>query len=378
MTDASAPILLDAALRGIVVALLLLLAAVIARDRPRLAQSRVGTLFALGLVVQVIASTPAFEATAPRLWQAPLVGVSVGNGVLFWLFVLALFDDDFVLRRWHVAAWLAVFAVSTFNCATGWRDPSAFGRIAVGLQRSVPLVTAVLAATAAASTWRADLVEKRRRLRMFIVVAGSLYTVAMFAVRVASPQGRLSPASATLDAAVLLAMVAVVAYGMLRLAPSELFPRTVVGPAPDASRAVAPVPLNEPPAAADAATATAPADPAEERLAAALQRLMRDEHVYRGEGLTVAGLAARLGVPEYRLRRHVNQRLGFRNFNAYVNAFRLEEARSWLADPARRELPVLTIALEAGFQSIGPFNRAFKAATGLTPTEFRRENSADS
>jgi len=35
-------------------------------------------------------------------------------------------------------------------------------------------------------------------------------------------------------------------------------------------------------------------------------------------------------------------------------------------------VPVLTIAMDAGFQSIGPFNRAFKAATDSTPTEFRR------
>jgi AraC-like DNA-binding protein len=41
-------------------------------------------------------------------------------------------------------------------------------------------------------------------------------------------------------------------------------------------------------------------------------------------------------------------------------------------------MPVLTIALDAGFQSIGPFNRAFKAATGVTPTEFRRQALADS
>jgi len=49
-----------------------------------------------------------------------------------------------------------------------------------------------------------------------------------------------------------------------------------------------------------------------------------------------------------------------------------------VTDPARRELPVLTIALDSGFQSIGPFNRAVKAATGLTPTEFRKENLANS
>jgi AraC-like DNA-binding protein len=61
-----------------------------------------------------------------------------------------------------------------------------------------------------------------------------------------------------------------------------------------------------------------------------------------------------------------------------MNSFRLDEAKTALADPQRRALPVLTIALDAGFQSIGPFNRAFKDATGLTPTEYRRQNIADS
>ena len=102
------------------------------------------------------------------------------------------------------------------------------------------------------------------------------------------------------------------------------------------------------------------------------------DRAYRTEDLTVAGLATLLSVPEYRLRRLINQRLGHRNFNAYVNGYRLEEARVALADPARRDLPILTIALDAGFQSIGPFNRAFKAGTGLTPGEFRREKLADS
>jgi AraC-like DNA-binding protein len=34
-------------------------------------------------------------------------------------------------------------------------------------------------------------------------------------------------------------------------------------------------------------------------------------------------------------------------------------------------VPVLTIAMDAGFRWLGPFNRAFKADTALTPTEFR-------
>jgi AraC-like DNA-binding protein len=44
-----------------------------------------------------------------------------------------------------------------------------------------------------------------------------------------------------------------------------------------------------------------------------------------------------------------------------------------LADPAQEAVPILTIALDAGFQSLGPFNRAFKTQTGMTPSEFRRQ-----
>ena len=105
---------------------------------------------------------------------------------------------------------------------------------------------------------------------------------------------------------------------------------------------------------------------------------MAEGRAYRSEDLSLASLASRLAVPEYRLRRLINQRLGHRNFSANVNGWRLAEAQAALADPAQREMPVLSIALEAGLQSIGPFNRAFKTATGCTPSEFRRENLADS
>jgi AraC-like DNA-binding protein len=57
------------------------------------------------------------------------------------------------------------------------------------------------------------------------------------------------------------------------------------------------------------------------------------------------------------------------------NAWEAKAARS---DASQTDVPVLTIAMDAGFQSIGPFNRAFKADTGLTPTEFRRLTLAKS
>jgi AraC-like DNA-binding protein len=108
-----------------------------------------------------------------------------------------------------------------------------------------------------------------------------------------------------------------------------------------------------------------------------LERLMATERTYRQEGLTIGLMAVRLGMPEYRLRALINDGLGHRNFNAFLNRYRIDEAKAALADPGQVEVPVLTIALDAGFQSLTPFNRAFKADTGLTPTEFRRRAAAE-
>jgi AraC-like DNA-binding protein len=357
MADAGVLPLLDAALRGALLALLLLVGARLVRDRPAAVAARAGLALIAGIAVQTIASLPALEYGPVAAWKAPLVGISVGNSVLFWLFVRALFDDDFVLRRRHAATWLAVAGLGLLFYAVvvmpQQRVLAPFPLAVAIAMRWVPLVFAALALLAAASQWRADLVEPRRRLRLFIVVMGSTYTVVTAAARLAAPDGRLSGPMASLDTAMLLVIAGVMAVRLLQLQPSELF-------APRAA------------AAAPAPPSPAPPDEAEERLAAALQRLMRDERAYRSEDLSVASLAQRLGAPEYRLRRLINQRLGQRNFNAYVNGFRLDEAQRWLADPAQRDVPILTVALDAGFGSIGPFNRAFKAATGMTPSEFRR------
>lgn len=360
MRDALPLVLTDVAIRGALLALLALLALAMHRDRPLWAAARIGGVLCLGLCVQVVSATPLFEDTVPRLWQAPLVAVSVGNAVLFWVFVQALFDDAFTPRPLHGLAWLGAAILSGLNCAMLANSASVLAPFTMGVQRALPLVFSVLAALAAARHWRSDLVEDRRRLRVFIVVTGIAYTLASLVARLASPRGQLSGLMATLDVAGLLLIVLAVAVRMLRVTRSNLFAPT------------------EPVTSDAAQTMVLPMDPTEERLAQALEHAMTVERAYRAEDMSLASLAARLDVPEYRLRRLINQRLGYRNFNAYINGFRLDAVRAALLDPARRELPVLTLALDAGFQSIGPFNRAFKAATGRTPTEFRKENSADS
>ncbi|MBT8145983.1 MAG: helix-turn-helix domain-containing protein [Gammaproteobacteria bacterium] len=101
-------------------------------------------------------------------------------------------------------------------------------------------------------------------------------------------------------------------------------------------------------------------------------RQFRDAKIYREAGLTIASLAKKLGLPEYRLRAFIHKTLGYRNFNAMLHQYRIEDACEALADPENRTVPVLTIALTVGYQSITPFNNAFREIMGVTPSEYRK------
>ena len=163
---------IDLALRAASVALLLVLAASLLRDFRHAVAGRLAIAFALGSAAHAATST--IGATFPiTAWHAPLVALSTGNVVVFWLFCRALFDDAFRLRWWHGATWLAVAAFSFVNCM--WIAPAGNARIAIAAVNVIALGFIVLAVAQTIRSWSADLVEGRRSLRIFIVVAVALY-----------------------------------------------------------------------------------------------------------------------------------------------------------------------------------------------------------
>ena len=93
---------------------------------------------------------------------------------------------------------------------------------------------------------------------------------------------------------------------------------------------------------------------------------------YRETGLTIQSLAEKLATPEHRLRALINQKLGHRNFSSFLNGYRITEARPKLANRDLVDLPILTIAMDLGYNSLAPFNRAFRTETGMTPSEYRK------
>lgn len=340
----------ELAFRAASVALLLVLAASLLSGFRHVLAARLGAAFALGSAAHAASYSVGVTSLIPA-WHAPLIALSTGNIVVFWLFTRALFDDEFRLRRWHGLVWALVTAFSFAGCV--WIAPGGHARFSVTIVNLIVLGFIALAIGQTIASWPADLVERRRRVRVFIVCAAALYGGLNAVLQIAVAGSEVGGVADTINTGVLACIVAAIASTMLRVDGADLFPAPVAAPAILAR----PAPVDE---------------SADQKLIDALMRLMADERVYRQENITIGVLAGRLKIPEYRLRRLINQRLGYRNFNVFLNNHRIEEAKAALADPAQAEVPVITIAMDAGFQSLGPFNRAFKAVTGVTPTEYRR------
>jgi AraC-like DNA-binding protein len=343
---------LEIAFRSAAVALLLVLTASLFQDFRNMLAARLGAAFALGSAAHAASYSVGTMSLVPA-WHAPLIALSTSNIVVFWLFTRALFDDEFRLRWWHGLIWGLVTAFSFVGCL--WIAPSGNVRFSVTVVNLIVLGFIALAVAQTINSWSADLVERRRGVRVFIVCATALYGGLNALLQIVVVGSDIGDIANTINAGVLACIVAAIAYAVMRVDGADLFP--VIAEAAPA------IVASQPFAAQDAA---------DQKLIDALMRLMADERIYRQESITIGTLATRLKVPEYRLRRLINQRLGYRNFNVFVNNHRIEEAKAALADPAQAEVPVITIAMDAGFQSLGPFNRAFKAVTGVTPTEYRR------
>jgi AraC-like DNA-binding protein len=344
---------LDIALRAGTVALLLVLAASLLRDFRDGVAGRLAVALALGSAAHAV--TSAIGPPSPvSIWHAPLIALSTGNVVVFWLFTRALFDDAFTLRWWHALAWAAVAAFSFVNCM--WIAPAGNARASIVAINLLALSFIALAVWQTIASWSQDLVERRRWLRLFIVGAAALYGGINAMLQIFIRGSDTADIANVANSVMLAGIVAAISYAMTNVTASDLF---VASPVPAAEVSGRPVAVEE-------------SNDVDRKLLDALMRLMADERIYRHDNITIGALATRLGMPEYRLRRLINQRLGYRNFNVFLNNHRIEEAKAALADPTQAEVPVITIAMDAGFQSLGPFNRAFKAITGVTPTEYRR------
>ncbi|HOP63671.1 MAG TPA: helix-turn-helix domain-containing protein [Spirochaetota bacterium] len=110
-----------------------------------------------------------------------------------------------------------------------------------------------------------------------------------------------------------------------------------------------------------------------EKIYIRLQELMRDEKIFADEELTLRDLASELGISQHQLSQILNEKLK-KNFNTFVNEYRVEEAKKMLIDEPARS--ILSIGIAVGFNSNTAFSTVFSKITGTTPSQFRKNRQS--
>jgi AraC-like DNA-binding protein len=338
---------LDLLARGGSLSLLLLWNWLLLRDQRAALAARVAVAMNFAIIAY-LSSYHAGELRPLNPFSLFVNWASVLAAPLFWLFAHVWFSDAVRLSRRSILL-VAGFAVLAFVqtiiiTASGDDNPVVWMAVRIGM------IGFAIAGLWAA--WRErdnDLVEARRRFRSGLIWVIGLFVIWVSIMEIPRHGGDWNIAIRVVTELAIAFAAGSASAVMYRFRQSDLF----APPAPDSPNTV---------------PRSVSADPA---LAERVQEYMQTEMAWRDETLSIAKLAAHLGEQEYRLRRTINGAMGYRNFASFLNSYRLDEVKQALNDPSQKEVPIITIALDAGFGSLGPFNRAFREAEGMTPSEYR-------
>ena len=350
----------------------LLLAAGYLKTEPKAASARVFALTALFIVFYLLGGMsgghlqPGFRLDLSGWTVLRQSGAAAISG-LFMIYCFLIFQERRRFPRLLAIAY-ALQVGTDFSIrssgALGWLDLSSapVQRAFDGLSL-MQLLFAGCAIYWTVAGWRADMVEDRRVFRWVVIgLQGVMIFTVILVENFLLERSPLSPGAGRV---LITYIIAIVGLGMVLTAM-----RFDYVPADDSDRGRRRGGGRGP-----------PQGPPKEPLAfdeEGFNRLFKEGFMYREAGLTIAVLAKRLQVPEYRLRAFIHKQLGFRNFNAMLHKYRIAEAAEALSEPSRRDTSILTIALSVGYQSITPFNNAFRETMGVTPSEFRRRAIEDS
>jgi len=102
-----------------------------------------------------------------------------------------------------------------------------------------------------------------------------------------------------------------------------------------------------------------------------LLKVMENEKPYLNPSLTIGDLSKDMDMNVRELSLLINHDLNTHFFD-FVNNYRIEKAKKMLQDPICKELTILEILYDVGFNSKSSFHTAFKKHSKQTPTEFRK------
>jgi AraC-like DNA-binding protein len=313
---------------------------------------RTAKTIATGLFTFSLAGYTACQISHPvvsQYWFSVLLLVSVFPvSVAFFILSESLFQDKFRFRWLHLALFVLAKSVNVLLFLEVVKTASGWERL---LPQAITLVLVSFALWKVFIVKRDDLVETRRKFRIhFVTVTGSLIFFVL-AQEILFTERNIPAVAELINSALILAGVWFFGIKLFRSGGNS-FSAPQPGEKTDAQNMVS--------------------EEIERRLTAGLADAMEREKIYARDGLSIRKLAEFLQVQEYVLRRHINSVMGYRNFNDFVNDFRIREARRILASKTEDRQSIIRIALDLGFGSLAPFNRAFKERTGMPPSEFRK------
>jgi AraC-like DNA-binding protein len=99
---------------------------------------------------------------------------------------------------------------------------------------------------------------------------------------------------------------------------------------------------------------------------------MKEQMLFRQPNLTIQQLAVELGNPAKELTKFLNEQHQM-NFSEYVNLHRIEYIKELLNSSAVEKYTLVSLAELSGFASKSSFNATFKKITGLTPSEYKKQ-----
>ncbi|MFD2164799.1 helix-turn-helix domain-containing protein [Thalassotalea euphylliae] len=284
-------------------------------------------------------------------------GFIAGNALpgIFWLTAQSVFADKTHIKPWQYALALSTLVLPlfakllqvTFNFELSDYIGAALIYFYVQIILELSLISHALFISI--KSWRDDLVQERRYIRGGVISVSAAY---IFLVIVLEQVFLIEWSGLDVIKSLLLAsLITGINYFLFDTKLSVLFaaPEKVEEPQEEVS--------------------------VHSKALAKITEAMEQEKLYQQEGLTIASFAKHLAIHEYKLRHLINGELNYRNFNDFLNFYRIKEVAIKLTEAEFSQTPVLTLALESGFRSLSSFNKAFKTTHGVTPTEYRKKHS---
>lgn len=328
--------------------------------------ARLLSLYCFCLSAYTLTSVPYFSSNLLSFYI--LFRLATLTPFILWVIAFTLFVDN---GKIHPGAWLAmIFFELTrgIGIAIFYLYPDAINTISFIFVQIIPqLIMLVFAAHTlylAYQGYAADLLEQRRRARVtFLLIMGVLLVAIVGTGFINLFSGYILEPGQSLLPAIPGYFVSLYIFVMTFLSCQLIFQLNE-----DASTLVS----NSGGIAIKPGRNGGSQSNVDPALLEKIKKSMEEERLFTKTGLTIADLAQSLSIQEYRLRRIINQQLEFKNFNQFLNNYRIEDACTRLRDTSS---PISTIALDVGYASLSVFNKAFKERYGVTPTEFRNSNN---